>query len=209
MPSPVRYDWHAIRAMWEAGEAANSIAQKDGMPCKQAICQRANKEHWERIDGLDAELEVIPFEGLDDRQRTVVTRMAKGLPQKWAAAYAGVSEDTVTRWKQGNEAFAAALRAATAVFVDKQLGKVAESTDWRSGLALMERHPATRGEFVPPNAGRPAGQFNFNVLGQVSVGFDRDNHGLPSQRNELIAVDVGGDSHEPARISRTGIELAP
>jgi hypothetical protein len=173
MNAVLRYDWTAIRAMWEAGQAANSIAQNEGMPCKQAICQRAKKEGWERIDGLDVELEVIPFEGLDDRQRVVVTRIAKGLPQKWAAAYAGVSEDTVTRWKQGNEAFAAALQSATAVFVDKQLAKVADSSDWRSGLALVERHPATRGDFAPPNAGRGLGQTTFNVLGQVQVGIER------------------------------------
>ena len=173
MSAVYNYDWGAIRAMWEAGEAATSIAKKAGMPCKQAICQRANKEEWQRVDALDAELEVIPFEGLDDRQRVVVTRMAKGLPQKWAAKYAGVSEDTVTRWKQSNQAFAAALEAATAVFVDKQLAKVAESSDWRSGLALVERHPATRGDFAPPNAGRGLGQTTFNVLGQVQVGIER------------------------------------
>lgn len=167
-----QYDWNAIRAMWEAGESASAIARKDGMPCKQAICQKINAQGWTRVDDI-AELDVIPFDGLDDRQRIVVTRMAKGLPQRWAAKYAGVSEDTVTRWKQNNEAFAAALEAATAVFVDKQLAKVADSSDWRSGLALVERHPATRGDFAPPNAGRGLGQTTFNVLGQVQVGIER------------------------------------
>ena len=56
MSAVYNYDWDAIRAMWEAGDSANSIAKKPGMPSKQAICQHANTEEWQRIDEIDAEL---------------------------------------------------------------------------------------------------------------------------------------------------------
>lgn len=174
MSTVYNYDWNAIRAMWEAGDSSSAIADKPGMPSKQAICNHANSEGWVRIEKPGPELDVIPFDGLTDKQRIVVTRMAKGLPQKWAAAYAGVSEDSVTRWKKEIPEFALALQAATAVFVDRQLAKVADSEDWRSGLALIERHPASRGDFSPPSAGRGMMIGNtFNVLGQVSVGIER------------------------------------
>lgn len=208
MSAVYHYDWDAIRAMWEAGDSASSIAKKSGMPSKQAICNHANSQGWQRVDEIDAELDIIPFDKLSVTQCIVVKEVAKGLPQKWAAAIAGVHETTVSDWKKLPE-FANALQAATGVFVRKQLGKVTGSTDWRAGMALIERHPATRGDFVPPSAGKATGQFNFNVLGQVSVGFDRDNHGLPAQRNELIAVDVGGNGDESPRVFGTGIELAP
>ena len=200
-----KYDWDAIRAMWEAGDAATAIAKKPGMPTKQAICQKQAREGWERVDAIDPELEVIPFDRLSHQQAIVVTKMAKGLPQKWAAAYAGVSEDTVTRWKKTPD-FAVALQAAQAVFVDKQLGKVSESTDWRSGLALMERHPTMRGDFKPPQGNFIAP--TFNVLGQVQVGISRhDNLGLSSSGHEPALIDASRDGDEQGGESGSGGQL--
>jgi len=167
------YDWLSIRAMWEAGDSASSIAEKDGMPSKQAICNHANEEGWTKIDKPPPKLDVIPFDGLSQTQRVVVTEMAEGLPQKYAAAIAGVSERTVTLWKAENPAFSNAVQAAIGVMVKSQLGKIAKSDDWRSGLAMIERHPATRDDFAPANAHRGMTGTTFNVLGHVNLGFDR------------------------------------
>jgi len=167
------YDWLAVRAMWEAGESASSIAEKDGMPSKQAICNHANEEGWTKIDKLPPSLDVIPFDGLSDKQRIVVTEMATGLPQRHAAAIAGVNEATVSVWKAENPKFLNACHAAVAVMARAQLGKITKSEDWRSGLAMLERHPATRDEFAPANSQRGIGQTTFNVLGHVNLGFDR------------------------------------
>ena|SRR5688572_12974801 len=87
-----------------------------------------------------------------DTQRVVVTEVAGGLPQKYAAAIAGVSESTVTRWKADDERFTRALQAAIGVMTKTQLRKIVQSDDWRSGLAMIERHPATRDDFAPANA---------------------------------------------------------
>lgn len=173
MSMPSKFDWLAIRAMWEAGDSASSIAEKEGMPSKQAICNHANDEGWTKIDKPPPKLDVIPFDGLSQTQRVVVTEMASGLPQKYAAAIAGVSERTVSLWKAENEAFANAVQAAIGVMAKAQLGKIAQSEDWRSGLAMLERHPATRDDFAPANAQRGMTGTTFNVLGHVNLGFDR------------------------------------
>lgn len=189
--------WSQVRAMWEAGNSAGSISRKSGMPSKQSICVRAKSEAWERVDEHDAELDVIPFDGLSIEQQVVVKEMARGLPQKWAAAVAGVAEVTVSRWKTEHVDFAKAVQAATGVFVRRQLSKVVESQDWRSGLAMIERHPATRGEFSPPNVqrGMMVGP-TFNVLGQVQVGIQRGDYGLPEIGHESAVIDAGGLSDE-------------
>jgi hypothetical protein len=168
------YDWLAVRAMWEAGESASSIAEKDGMPSKQAICNHANAEGWTKIDAPPTlQMEVIPFDGLSDKQRIVATEIAQGLPQRHAAAIAGVTEQTVSVWKAENPKFLHACQAAVAVMAKAALGKINKSEDWRSGLAMLERHPSTRDEFAPANAQRGIGQATFNVLGHVNLGFDR------------------------------------
>jgi hypothetical protein len=181
-----KFDWLAIRAMYEAGDSMSSISRKEGMPSKQAISKRAMDEGWTQIDKPPPKLDVIPFDGLSDTQRVVVTEMASGLPQKYAAAIAGVSERTVTLWKAENEAFRNAVQAAIGVMVKAQLGKITQSDDWRSGLAMIERHPATRDDFAPANAQRGMTGTTFNVLGHVNLGFDRIEERVKAQEPALI-----------------------
>lgn len=165
------YNWDAVRAMYEAGEAVTVIAKKPQMPSKQAICVRANNENWTRRSEVD-QGELIPFDGLTDKQRVVVKEVSEGMPQKWAAAVAGVHETTVSDWKR-DPVFANAVLAATGVFAKRQLRKVTDATDWRSGMAMLERHVATRDHFAPANAHKGMTGATFNVLGHVNLGFDR------------------------------------
>lgn len=168
-----RFDWLAIRARFEAGDTISSISRSPGMPSKQAISRRAIDEEWTQIDKPPPELTVVNFDGLSETQCIVIKEVANGLPQKHAAAIAGVSERTVTGWKAEIPAFANALQAAVAVMARSQLNKIVKSDDWRSGLAMLERHPATREEFAPANAQRGLPGMSFNVLGHVNLGFDR------------------------------------
>ncbi len=182
-----RFDWLAIRAMYEAGDSMSSISRKDGMPSKQAISKRAMDEGWTQVDKpLELQMQVIPFDGLSDKQRVVVTEMAQGLPQKHAAAIAGVNETTVSAWKAESPSFRNACQAAIAVMARAQLGKITKSEDWRSGLAMLERHPATRDDFAPANAQRGMTGTTFNVLGHVNLGFDRIEERVKAQEPALI-----------------------
>jgi len=173
MRTPVKFDWIAIRAMFEAGDSISSIARHPGYPSKQAISRRSIDEGWTVIDAVPVEMELIPFDGLSETQRIVIKEVATGLPQRHAAAIAGVTEQTVSSWKADNPKFLHAMHAAIAVMTRKQLGKITESADWRSGLAMLERHPATRDEFAPANAQRGMTGTTVNVLGHVNLGFDR------------------------------------
>ena len=198
MTTPVKFDWIAIRAMFEAGDSISSIARHPGYPSKQAISRRSIDEGWTVIDTVPLEMEVIPFDGLSDTQRIVIKEMALGLPQRRAAAIAGVNEATVSVWK-ADPRFLNACHAAIAVMARKQIRKITESADWRSGLAMLERHPATRDEFAPANAQRGMTGTTFNVLGHVNLGFDRiehDHQRIPEVGQLPVASVVGGDSDQ-------------
>lgn len=158
--------------MWEAGESASSIAGKDGMPSKQAICNHANAEGWTKIDKPMPELAIIPFEGLTDDQRFIIAQIADGATQRLAAQMAGRHETTISDWKR-DETFSRALLAAKAAKVKRRLRKIDESDDWRAAGWLLERDPDSRDDFIPPNASRGMTGTTFNVLGHVNLGFDR------------------------------------
>lgn len=182
--------WDAVRAMWMAGNSAHSIAQKEGMPSKQAICVRAKEEGWERVDEIDESLELIPFDGLDDRQRFAITKIAEGLPHKHAAALVGVHRTTLSDWISHNPSFATALQAAIAAKTYRRLRKVETTEDWRAQTWLLERDKDSRDDFGAPKVTAPPIAATFNVLGQVQVGLNRSEQ-IEAQPQQAI-------EHEPA-----------
>jgi transcriptional regulator with XRE-family HTH domain len=164
--------WEAIRAMWMAGSSASSIAQKDGMPSKQAICVKAKEEGWEKLDRVDEELELIPFDGLTEQQCFAVRKLADGLPKKHVAALCGIDPTTLSRWLSDNADFAKAAQAAIAAKTYRRLKKVESTEDWKAQTWLLERDKDSREEFGAPKQSPPAA-FNFNVLGHMQVGIER------------------------------------
>jgi hypothetical protein len=143
-------------------------------------------EGWTQIDKPPPSLDVIPFDGLTDAQRVVVTEVAQGLPQRHAAAIAGVTEQTVSVWKSQSPKFLNAMQSAVAVMARSQLAKITKSEDWRSGLAMLERHPATRDEFAPANAQKGMTGTTFNVLGHVNLGFERLEERVTPAREPVL-----------------------
>lgn len=180
--------WDAVRAMWMAGNSASSIAKKEGMPCKQAICVKAKDEGWERVDEVDESLELIPFDGLTDRQRFAITKIAEGLPKHQAAALVGVHRTTLSDWISHDPTFATALQAAIAAKTYRRLRKVETTEDWRAQSWLLERDKDSRDDFGAPKVFAPPIAATFNVLGQVQVGLQRSE--------QLEAPKV--IEHEPA-----------
>ena len=172
MRTPVKFDWIAIRAMFEAGDSISSIARHPGYPSKQAISRRSIDEGWTVIDRPPPELAMIPFGGLNDQQRYIVTEIAKGATQRLAAQMAGRHESTVSDWKK-DEVFSRALMAAKAAKVKRRLDKIDTSADWRAAGWLLERDVDSMDEYMPPNSSRGMTGTTFNVLGHVNLGFDR------------------------------------
>lgn len=171
--------WDAVRAMWMAGSSANAIAKNEGMPSKQAICVRAKEDGWERVDKVDPALELIPFDGLSDKQRFAITKIAEGLPKHMAAALVGVHRTTLSDWISHDPTFATALQAAIAAKTYRRLKKVEQTEDWKASTWLLERDKDSREDFGAPKQAMPP--MNFNVLGHVQVGLDRiEQHAEPS-----------------------------
>lgn len=164
--------WDAVRAMWEAGESAYNIERKDGMPTRTAICARVKQEGWKKLNEADAEMELIPFDGLSDKQRFAITKIAEGLPKHHAAALAGVHRTTLSDWISHDPKFATALQAAIAAKTYRRLRKVEQAEDWKANTWLLERDKDSREDFGAPKQAPPAA-FNFNVLGHVAVGLER------------------------------------
>lgn len=171
--------WDAVRAMWEAGESAYNIERKDGMPTRTAICARAKSEGWQKVNDTDVEMELIPFDGLNDKQRFAVTKMAEGLPKKHVAALCGIDPTTLSRWLSDNADFARAAQAAIAAKTYRRLQRVEKAEDWKASTWLLERDKDSREDFGAPKQAPPAA-FNFNVLGHVAVGLDRVDSPQPT-----------------------------
>lgn len=72
------YDWETVRARWEAGASANSIATLPGMPSRQAIDKRAKKENWVR------DLEPAIKRKVAEKVAGVATEVAERNPEKIA-----------------------------------------------------------------------------------------------------------------------------
>lgn len=174
MSTAVRYSddvWDAVKAMWMAGESATSIGSKEGMPSKQAICVKANEEAWQRVDAVDPGMELIPFDGLTEKQRFAVSKLAEGLRKKDVAALIGVDPSTISDWIKTVPQFAKAEVAARAVKTYRRLRKVEDAEDWRAATWLLERDWDSKSDFAPKYTAATA--MNFNILGQVQVGIPR------------------------------------
>lgn len=136
------FDWPAIRAGYERGispvELARSIPES---PSRQAIEKRAKKEGWEVAQRAD--------ESLPATERDIVLQYIRnGATNKLAAAAAGISGSTLTRWLQDDE-FSALVQAARAAHLTKHIGNIdsAGERDWKASAYILERATETKDQF--------------------------------------------------------------
>lgn len=72
----------------------------------------------------------------------VLRAISKGLSQKDAAALAGISEDTLSRWKKEKVDFADKIRQKEITFKQKNIDvirKTGEDKSWQAAAWLLER----------------------------------------------------------------------
>jgi hypothetical protein len=96
-----------------------------------------------------------PTKYSDERAAKVLEAVAIGTTYELAAKYAGISADTLTRWRQRNAAFAEQIEQAEGRAAVGWLAKIereANNGDWRAASWKLERrYPQDYGKTVQEN----------------------------------------------------------
>lgn len=90
----------------------------------------------------------------DDKATKIVNAIEQGVPYRHAAAIAGISEDTLARWRKRYADFADAIKAAEGRAVAGRLSRIrlAEPDHWQAAAWWLERkYPQEFGKTVQEN----------------------------------------------------------
>ena len=177
-------DWGRARELYQLGAMTlDEIGAEVGCT-RWAVIKRREKEGWRRPSdpespgGVDthANLPALPeFKPLGtkdspERRAAVLEAVGKGMPLGAAAAYAGVTDDTLKRWRDLDSEFSDEIVRAAQVWHRKRLANIEKSCDrgdWKADAWLLERHPATREHY---KTAQSAGGPSINVLISVQRG---------------------------------------
>jgi hypothetical protein len=158
-------DWNLIKQRYRQGETAYAISKSlNGKPSKNGIANRAEREGWERIsDSTRSVAENLPIvrrargSSLGKRSpeniAVILDAISQGATEKVAAALAGVSSKTISRWKQEDPKFAMEIHARRAQKTAERIQQVerAAEKNWNAAAWLLERDPHSREEFSKQN----------------------------------------------------------
>ena len=179
------FDWPAIRIRWCAGESGYSISKSlGGKPTSQGIGKRAKKEGWAKAETglvnlngnsvsyetyLEQCKDIVPVGDKDcpETRAVILQCIHEGLSLKVAAEYVGIDADTLLRWRKRDTTFAAQIREVQINWQRRQVGKLDNSPDPKWAAYQLERHPATREDYVQRSHAPGDNQF------QVVVNIDR------------------------------------
>lgn len=183
---------------------------------RQAIENKAKREGWIRGVKPETMKSVIMLPSMQRRQRAnelratgeathgelssigwgkktpetiarIVESLEMGLSDPKAAELAGISPDTLRRWKEDDPPLRARLDIARRTNIMKRMSRMdaaAERGDWKSDAWYMERSPLTRDEFGNVAAGKSGPTVNI----QLNVG-----------RSETQTLDIVDVTPAPAR----------
>ena len=192
-----KYDWELIRARWEAGESANSIAREPDQPSRQAIDKHAKAEQWQKHVNPSQVVAIAPpevWDQLNDKQKVVVNAFALGCKSfRQAALRAGVGESTVSGWKKDDN-FRSLCEAARLRKRDAWVASIEEQgeRDWRAHAFLLKSLHAE--EFGEQNRAPQVGN-QFNILGGINLGIERRPREVIDAEVQRVGQDGGpGDS---------------
>lgn len=159
-------DWPAIRARYESGEAANSIA-KDNPVSKQGIMKRAKREAWGKPETLTLNTpQWLPmttsFKELLDRPAYTPAKCAKALDaiaqnanHSVASALIGISRETWRIWRETCPALKTAVELAQASQAMEDLRSIgtAAKSDWKAAERRLAANPLTREDYKQDTGG--------------------------------------------------------
>lgn len=150
MPRPrQQFDWPAIRGLYERGVGATEIArQLPNCPSRQGIEKRAVKEGWEVAQLPDQPPNTV-LTGKDATKAVILAQVRKTVPLYLAAQAAGISDDTLRRWRNDDASFAAAIAAARAAGLAECVSRIHEAgeRDWKANEAILKKAPETKSEY--------------------------------------------------------------
>jgi hypothetical protein len=158
-------DWELIKQRYRQGETAYAISKSlNGKPSKNGIANRAKKEGWDQISPETRTVaENLPIvrrargSALGKRSpeniAVILDAISQGATEKVAAALAGVSAKTITRWKQEDPQLAMEIHARRAQKTAERIQQVerAAEKNWNAAAWLLERDPHSRDEFSKQN----------------------------------------------------------
>ncbi len=141
-----------------------------------------------------------------ERESLLMAAIARGLPLKEAASLAGISYDTLNRWRNEAQAenappefrhFCEALKRAQAAAVDILLGRIQEAAqrgDWKAAAWILERrHPDAWGRQQRVEHSGP----NGSPIATVSVSPQEARNFISDESlRELVRSAIGGGGDE-------------
>lgn len=167
-------DWPRIRALFELGSTAYQISKLPGMPSKQAIQNKANKEEWQRQEEGKRILPIVAkaltidsYKLTDEVLETVLGLIAEGSTIELACSASGIHHETWRKWCLKDERLRDATTRARAGKVSAWLSTVDRATDkdWKAATWLMQNSPDTRQTF---------GQQHHDNKLEVVINIDRE-----------------------------------
>lgn len=163
-------DWLSIRLRYLNGETAYSISKElGGRPTKQGIAQRAEREGW----GKARQGKILVYNGngeltdsRDIQKDKILQALMHGASYKLAAAIAGLSKKTLSRWREKDPDFATLVLEARAQRLGKHeqnINDAGDRGDWKASAYMLERDPLTRDQYAKQEAPETAIQFNIGI----------------------------------------------
>jgi hypothetical protein len=174
-------DWNAIRTDFAAGlstrECAKRTLARDGVPIThRAIQKRGAKEGWDAKSAIVAATARLPSivaqaagaatttTRTEPAARAILESLQKGLPYRTAASLAGISERTLTNWRETDAEFAELCERSIETWHASMVGHVdaAAPRDWKAAQWRLQSHAKTKGDYAEKSGGTNI-QVNLNI----------------------------------------------
>jgi hypothetical protein len=154
------FDWLAIRAAFERGMTPVEIAREiPQSPSRQAIEKRSSREGWDV-----AKLQQRTVSEPQGDRHIVLSSIRRGANLTLAAAAAGISDRTLRQWREDDETFDTACKAAKAAFIvsrEQVITDAGDRGDWKAAAYQLERDPLTKDQYGQKND--PSVQIILNI----------------------------------------------
>ena len=159
-------DWARIKTLYESGVRPPTLAKRFPVS-KQGIMKRARREGWALPASRDPPTGWLPVARATDIAHaratgsalgkrspetvaTVLEHLADGVPEGLSADAAGISRDTLRRWKSADSSFADACQRARGTAAAARIRRLADAGkrgDWKADAYMLERMEGAREEF--------------------------------------------------------------
>lgn len=184
-------DWDLIRLRYESGKTPYAISRDlGGRPSKQGIAKRAQREGWQQdasnILAVAEQLPIVkqaqalagPSKCTAERVAFVLELIGRGSSPKMAAAAAGISSKTLSRWTKDDPQLAEQIRQARAGKLCEWVSHIdaAASRDWKAAKDLLAAAP-------------DADDFNSQHHGGITIVLNIDRDGEAYKPSTIIEQD--------------------